>query len=510
MSARGWLIAAGVLLGTIAGACVDEANPEHCANAAGDASCADRYPDGSRPYCELGSCAPEARDGCVAERPTSMCAAPCGDATGGDDCIAGTGESSSTADASTLDTSSSTDASTLDSSAGTESSSTGPACVDDSDCAGRAPFCRGGACVDCSGTNDGDAACLGLDPDAPLCDAGVCVQCTAEAIGICSGTVPVCDAATHTCVGCSDHAQCPDSACHLDEGSCMPDDRVWYVDGDAGSCVAADGSMAAPWCTIADALAQIGPSSRGTLRIVPTAQPYAEAIVIEDDRVVALISAEPGLPELDASGASTLTVDGATVFVQRLRLLGNTGAPAVALTDASAWLDRSELVLNQGGGVTAVDSSRLHLRGVVVGAGGTGLADRQALLVDGSSFEVVASTIAGNDGSGFASLRCIGAVDGSIRASIVIGLDAPSISCTGATVEASAIDSDLPGDNLVLDDFDAAWFVDPAAGDFHLAPGTPFEDIGVWHDGDLVVDLDGDARGGVDGAIDFAGADVIP
>jgi hypothetical protein len=382
--------------------------------------------------------------------------------------------------------------------------------MDDSGCAGTTPFCRDGACVSCSDTNDGDAACLGLDPDAPICADGACVQCTAEELGICSGTVPVCDVATNTCVGCSAHAQCPASACHLDEGSCLPEDRVWYVDGDADDCGTADGSVASPWCTIASALELVGPSSRGTLRIVPTAAPYAEAIAIEDDRVVALMSAEPGLPELDASGASTLTVDGATVLVQRLRLLGNTGAPAVSLDDAMVWIDRSEVVLNQGGGITASGSTMLHLRGSVIGAGGTGLADRQALLVDGASFDVVASTIAGNDGSGFASVRCIGGGTGSIRASVVVGLDAPSISCAGIDVDASAIDTDLPGDNLVVDDFDAAWFIDPAAGDFHLAPGTPFTDIGVWQAGDLLVDLDGDPRGGEDGAIDFAGADVLP
>ena len=495
------------LVGAWLGACVDHANPEHCANASGDATCAARYPDGSKPYCELGSCAPMVADGCVEDPPEPSCAAPCGDATtGGDDCNAGTSSSTLSTSA---DTSSSSTIGTVDtSSSGESSSSTGPMCMDDAGCAGATPFCRDGACVSCSDTRDPDAACLAHDPDAPLCFEDACVQCTAENLGICSGTVPICDVDTNTCVGCTRHEECPDSACHFEDGSCLPSDRVWWVDGDA-SC-AGTGTMAAPFCAIDDALAEISQSSRGTIRIAPASDPYTGALTIDGNRIVALMAWEPGLPELTASGASTLTIESATVYVQRLRFQTNASAPAITADAAVVWIDRSEIVLNQGGGITAAGDGTLHLRDSVIGAGGTGLADRQALLADGATFDVVASTIAGNDGNGFASVRCIGGGGGSIRASIVVALDSPSISCTGIDVSDSAVDTNLGGGNTMLGMFDAGWFVDPAQGDFHLAAGTPFEDIGVWMEGDLALDLDGDPRGGRDGAIDFAGADVIP
>ncbi len=391
-----------------------------------------------------------------------------------------------------------------------DSSSTAPECTTDDECAAPTPHCSMGSCVTCSATPDPDGACAALDPDAPLCEGDACVQCREGDATVCTGTVPVCDTATNTCVGCSDHAQCPLSACHFDEGSCMPEDRVWFVDGDAANCGAATGTPAAPYCTVGDALAQIGQASRGTLRVFAASEPYTEAVTIDGTRVVAVLAADDGTPEFDATGAPTLTVDGATLFAWRLRWRSNAQAPAIVLDDAIAWIDRSEIVQNQGGGIDASNGSLLHLRTSVVGAGGTGLADRQALRVDGATIDVVASSIAGNDSSMNASIRCLGGGGGSLRNSIVVGLDPPSISCLALDVADSVVDTPgLDGDgNTVQGSFNAGWFVDAAGGDFHLVPGTLFEDAGIWRTGDPPVDLDGDARPTRDGALDVVGADV--
>lgn len=394
-----------------------------------------------------------------------------------------------------------------------DSSSTGfpnPECRDDSECDAAEPICSTGTCVPCSEAPEPDAACNSLNPDAPLCVGDACVQCDADDQTVCTGTVPICDVATNTCIGCSAHEQCPASACHFDEGSCLPDDVVFWVDGDAGDCLGADGSMALPYCTIGEAVDQIGQASRGTIRIVATGAPYGEAIEIDGNRVVALLGDGPELPAWFGIAAPTLTVDSATVFAHRIGWRSNALDPAVALDDATMWIDRSEIVLNQGGGVELVAGSVLHLRTSVIGAGGSGLADRQALRVDGSMIDVVASTIAGNDSSMMSSIRCLGGGGGSVRSSIVVGLDPPSVSCLGLEVDDSAIDTEGLGGsgNVELDAFNAGWFVDAAGGDFHLVDGTLFEDLGVWHDGDPAVDLDGDARPDRDGAPDVAGADV--
>src|SRR5215213_2143540 len=60
---------------------ISKPNPFHCANNDGDAYCAERFDDGSRPYCQLGidECiTPNSDFGCVAERPTDECYSPCG------------------------------------------------------------------------------------------------------------------------------------------------------------------------------------------------------------------------------------------------------------------------------------------------------------------------------------------------------------------------------------------------------------------------------------------------
>lgn len=413
-----------------------------------------------------------------------------------------------TADTSSTDTTLSTTSIDPDSS----SSSAGPVpeCTIDADCDADAPHCSMGTCVACSDTPNPDGACAALDPDVPLCVDDACVQCDADDQTVCTGTVPICDVATNTCVGCSAHEECPASACHLDEGSCLPEDVVFWVDGDAADCLGADGSMAAPYCTIGEAIDQIGQASRGTLRIAATGAPYGEAIEIDGNRVVALLADGDELPAWFGIAGPTLTVDSATVFAHRIAWRSNALFPAIALDDAIAWIDRSEIVLNQGGGIELVAGSVLHLRTSVIGAGGSGLADRQALRVDGSMIDVVASTIAGNDSSMTSSIRCLGGGGGSVRSSIVVGLDPPSVSCLGLEVDDSAIDTEGLGGsgNTELDAFNAGWFVDAAGGDFHLVDGTLFEDVGVWHDGDPAVDLDGDARPDRDGATDVAGADV--
>ena len=82
-----------VVATTLAGASCDDAwtitRTGHCAQQAGDAWCAEQYPDGSRSFCRRGYCNdeageqdPTARDGCVAARPADdACYSPCGHET---------------------------------------------------------------------------------------------------------------------------------------------------------------------------------------------------------------------------------------------------------------------------------------------------------------------------------------------------------------------------------------------------------------------------------------------
>ncbi|RMG94603.1 MAG: hypothetical protein D6705_15815 [Deltaproteobacteria bacterium] len=78
------------------------------------------------------------------------------------------------------------------------------------------------------------------------------------------------------------------------------------------------------------------------------------------------------------------------------------------------------------------------------------------------------------------------------------------------TFEGNASDTDLGAGNTMSGMYDAGWFANPGGGDYHLSPSgaTTFADVATWKEGDPPVDYDGDARPGVDGAKDYAGADV--
>ncbi len=436
-------------------------------------------------------------DGCGTSTGTDTTGGPT-DASGPDS--TGAPDSTSTAP---IDTSETTPPDT--SSTGTTS------CTEDSECGPEAPFCVGDTCITCDHLREPDAGCAALDPDLPLCVDATCVQCSERDATQCTGATPVCDAATHACGPCTEHEQCPESACHIVDGSCFAPDVVFHVDGDAGGCVAADGTEMDPFCSIDDALADVGPGSRAALRVAATAVPYDETFQITADRIVAIVAWGDVPPVFDPLGAgSTITVDGATAYLGSVRLEGNTTSPALALDGAITYVDRVVIALNPGGGIALQNDTELHLRNTVIGAGGTGLAERYAIDAEASTFDILDATIAGNDGTGLASLRCTAGATGTVRNSIVVGVDTPSIQCAGLEVETSAIDTDGLGgaDVVVLDDFVAGWFVDAPGGDFHLVPDTQFEDLGAWQTGDPTVDLDGDPRPARDGAVDVVGADV--
>src|SRR5690606_27773128 len=61
-------------------------NSDYCTNAYGDETCAERYPDGSRPYCVIEECL-NSYYGCFPFEPTVECASPCGQEN--PDCAAG-------------------------------------------------------------------------------------------------------------------------------------------------------------------------------------------------------------------------------------------------------------------------------------------------------------------------------------------------------------------------------------------------------------------------------------
>ena len=500
------------LIALLTGCPSPEINGAHCSLLEGDATCAALGT--LLPYCSAGCENSPFGNGCVAEQPPPSCHSPCG---GGltaeelDECpdpTSGTSTEPTTEPSSTAGD----DLPVTATAADDTTTGSGEGCRNDDSCIEPSPFCRDGSCVPCSATKDPDTACATLLPERPLCIDGECIACTAADPSVCQGTTPICEAETGTCVGCTRHEQCPDSACHLEAGSCMPVDRVWWVDGDARDCGLADGTEVAPYCTVADALTNIGVGELGTLRIHARelGAAYMESITVGAGRVVAMLPADEGVPRLSGSGVvAPLTVTGgAVVYLQGARIEGSVDAFAISVVGSVAHLHEARLVLNVGGGIALSNGSQLQAENSVLGANGSGLVDAQALRVVDSSFDLRYVTMAGNDGTGVSSILCTGASNGSIRNGIVVGVDPGSVECRDLVIETSATDDTLRGDGVVpVGTFEASWFVAPGSGDFHLAPGHPFTDVAQWETGDPPVDLDGDRRPLRAGTPDVAGAD---
>lgn len=513
-----WGLGVGLVLAQVP-SCGGMINTGHCSFGSGDAVCAALYPSGALPYCNIcpGTSSPHG-NGCVEERPADECYSPCGQSSSIEEIDACLEEATATdtpsetigpAESTSASTTLATTADTLADDTGT---TTAPACASDDECAEPTPLCVDETCVPCNLVPDPDAACESLDPERPLCTAAGCVACTGSDASACGGVTPVCDVPSGTCVGCSLHEQCSASACHIEEGSCLPTDRVWHVDGDTNGCATADGSPAAPYCTMAAALANVGVGQSGTIFVHARSgdAAYPGGFTITGGRVVAVRGLPDERPRFSGGGVGApVTITGGSVaYLDRGRVDGSAVIEAVQVVGAVLHLDGWLVVLNQGGGVSLSNGAALSARNSVLGANGSALVDAQALRAVASSFSLRYVTVAANDSAGVASLVCTGGSAGTVSNSIVVAIEPSSIDCRGLAVDHSAVDSFLDGDGVVLRDmFDAGWFTAPGSGDFHLEPGHPFTDVAQWQLGDPPVDLDGDERPNVAGTPDVAGAD---
>lgn len=496
------VMGSGLVVGLAAYGCrFTELDPLHCTNNDGDAYCAQQFPDGSRPHCELGSSgclSDDSRLGCLAERPTDECYSPCGgrlplaeDAT----CIEAE-ESSSGSESSDSGT---TDMGETDTDPSTTTA--GPtSCVGNEDCTdASAPLCdpMSGECVSCGGVPDG--ACAELDPAAPLCLEDQCVQCTAAVPDACTGVTPVCDEATNTCVPCTEHGQCGDAACNLFTGACLPVDAVVRV----GSGL--------DYETLGEAIASFAAEAEGTI-IVTGNGAYDETVVVDGGRTLALLANDGDLPRwiLSGGGSPQLTVVDGTVLMDAVQISGNASTmdPGLLVDGGRTWVDRGRIVVNQGGAIVAQNTAELVLRNCFVG----GVIDTTVLDVQGATANVLYSTLGASLGNTRA-LACDAPSTVAVRNSLVVSRDAEAETmCPSLDASYTAAETLLDGEgNVALGDMDTMWFSDFNAGDFHLTT-APFSisSTAEWRTGDPATDIDGDARPSTDGDMDAAGADAPP
>ncbi|MCH9685360.1 MAG: hypothetical protein K0V04_28250 [Deltaproteobacteria bacterium] len=473
-----------------------EPSPDFCTNARGDETCAERYPDGSRPYCVISDCLDDFY-GCFPEAPGPNCASPCGAAD--PECSAGNTTESSTG---------ATDTTSGDSETTEGSSSTGPMpCVGDGDCTdAMAPFCNPavGECVDCSELDDGDTACATADAGSPLCVGQSCVACTSDDMSVCDAQLLLCDDMANTCVGCTAHEECAAGACDIFEGRCF--DPAHVIDVGTGQT---EGSIAAGLAVVA------GMNWEDAVLVLHAGEDFNETATV-DTGAVAFINADgpaplwiyssmPASPTLTASGADT------RVYVRGVRLAQNGNDVGLACDDeARVDVRRARIVQNAGGGIVAQNACELYVENSFVSLNGGQFVDSYGVTASNSTLTILYSTIAANDGDdvgGFVSLSC-DAVGGNVRNSIVAAGDS-TIDCPGTDFSNSVVDTaGLAGTGSQVLVFSPAWFPNIAMADFHVQLGAPFENIAEWNAGDPTVDIDGDPRPTDDPSPDYAGADV--
>jgi hypothetical protein len=484
------LLSASLTSGALLGGChVHRQNSDHCFYAEGDQTCATLDP--AHPFCAGPGCG-DITPGCVAELPPDACYSPCGHAALLSD------------DASCIEPSDeSTDA-------GTEtSSSSGPPdvstdeCQQNADCPELEPYCSFGTCVTCDATPDPAAACFALTGGAStICLDGECVICTAQDSSACTDATPICDPATHTCVPCTSHEQCPgQAACDLVLGECLPADQVWHIDGDGGQ----------DFLTIAEALAALGNGS-GTLFIhaLDNNAGYVEGISFSGDRALALFGAAGEQPLLYQTPVSLEVLESARVYARGVTLRGQ---DALLITASHVELDNVILAPQLRSTLRAEDAT-LRVRNCMLRS--TTDVNYPALELAGTvDLDLrYSSLLAFGE---HAAISCQGAalVPGSrVRNSLLVNLGtAHAVQCAAPSYEHNALE-DATGfvDNTSVGDAVFQWFVNSGFGDLHLSNIAPISIAAAasWSEGDPLFDVDGDPRPTLDGSPDFAGADRIP
>jgi hypothetical protein len=306
---------------------------------------------------------------------------------------------------------------------------------------------------------------------------------------------------------------------------------VWYVDQDDCIVTGGFGSSNDPYCALEDALSNIDSGESGTIVLRHADEPYTVPLTAPGGAGVLAVRGE-GDPVVQWSQAAAHAPGGSRLYLEGLRLQSVDLHGVSCDAGASLWLDemhveaaghgidgddcqvtvrRSVITNSLGGGVSLAGGSLVAVGSSISGNGEPGQSS-PGIRLAAASLELVYSTVVGNHGLAPGSgIWCEPGSSVSIRNSIVAGDDAPALGCEAATVETSATDRETQaGEGNVLYEYRSADFQDPLDGDVHLRnPAiSPFLDVARWREGDPMSDIDGDARLAIDGASDYAGADL--
>lgn len=427
------------------------------------------------------------------------------------------------------------------------SSTTGEAKCDpgqeiaDPDCnAPGEPYCVGlGVCGPCGDLAGIGKSCSDIDPAKTVCDAmsGLCAECTKDDTSACPDNLPGCSY-DGQCAKCTEHRECPETACDIEEGLCFPTDSVIYVKNDLAACTGGNGTMAKPYCNFQVALPMIMPGKKTTIKVIPggmsTMFPLA---LVEAGYILAVLSSDKQIPTLDGKGNADSMIEVSTnsrVYVSKLRfqfsgspsVLQCTGgilylddvkiegdginpARALDLQNCKTVIQRSRIFKNTAG--IQVTGGSLSLENTHIARNGTANAAFGAFnLLSGATVQMNYSSVALQQQTKSTSVFKCAAGIGQIliRNSAVLGLNPmQSAECAasikqemGVILQVNTVD-----EQTALADM---WFDGLVDGALPADPVGPLKDMAMWELGDPRFDHDGVARP-LD-APSFAGADEPP
>lgn len=430
-------------------------------------------------------------------------------------------------------------------------------CVSSSGCAPDRPICAGGWCVSCTAHAD---ACRTDYLDKPFCAAdGRCVECvstedcqsSSSPDALCS-PYGACDSSL-----CESHSACPESqACDLESRTCLPVERVIYVDGTNGTdtfactkdvpcrtitrglefvgmtrdvVVLSDATYQGPLSvTLQQRVTLIGPAVLQT----PTAETTAETTV----EPVLSVSGSNGLRihSLSISGAQSyrgsgvecdrariqlwdveisgnhtgINSNGCIITIQQSHIKDNDGI-GIKVSWGTLVIERSDIGGNRGGGMQVVDTDFRIQNNFFVENGDTdslvgGVYISNSSPIEQQTFEF--NTVADNSSAAEpVGVACGTQTPMTAANNIVYGVKNKAAvdherGCSWTYSNIEGAESDDENIN-VLPGF-------KGTGDFHLESDSPCIDV-ADPTAKLDVDFDGDARPSGDRA-DMGADEVVP
>jgi len=377
------------------------------------------------------------------------------------------------------------------------------------------PILLDGACVPCDDAPDPNTACAERSSDEPVCVDGSCHACGPDDIGTCSGENPVCGP-DNTCVPCSFHDECPESACHIAEGRCFSPGAVMHVDQAAETCPGT-GAATLPYCDFSSALSRTPAAGEGVIILGPSGGAFIEQ-TIDSDRTIAIIDPHQA-SRFESGNFYSFSILNSVLYLDGVTVASNGGGVQINGEAAHLFLDRAH-VEAQSEAMNVANGARATIRNTLLYSESSSGLVVSSYSSTSSSTQITYSTIVNG-------VRCPDDSAVAIRNSMVITEEggASAVGCTGADVTFSALSTSFPGSgNVEIGHFapqgqadePLEWLqrmgdaYEPDYFKFRLTPqgANLVDDVARWAPGDPTVDVDGQPRPAADGSIDYASHDV--